>query len=85
MKLRTPKNALLLFAVATLMITASGCGACRGLCGKKPHTVARPVYTQCAPVCAPSCGPSCAPSCESCGPGNVTTYGMPAVTTFSAP
>jgi len=71
------KKAYFLLAVAALMITANGCSSCRGLFGKKTHAVARPVYSQCAPVCASGC--------DACSSGGVPTYGMPPVTTFSAP
>jgi len=73
----TMKKTFFMLAVATLMITVNGCGSCRGLFGKKTQTVARPVYSQCAPTCVPAC--------NACGTGNEVTYGMPPVTTFSAP
>lgn len=79
------KKTILLLVVAALMITASGCGMCRGLFTKKTQAVAMPVYPYCAPQCAPQCVPACPPSCNPCDSGGAVTYGMPSVTSFSDP
>jgi len=72
------KKSLALLAVALLMVSASGCGCCRGLFSSANSPLASPVYSQCAPSCGATCsaGPSCnaGASCG-CESGNAVTYG----------
>ncbi len=65
------KKTLALLAVATLLISASGCGRCRGLCSRSSVATVGPFYGRPAPrALAGPCCPTYAPSCNTCDPCN---------------
>ena len=63
------KKSLALLAVAMLLVSASGCGCCRGLFGRSSVGTAGPFYGRLAPratgACCNTCGPVCS-DCNSC-------------------
>jgi hypothetical protein len=65
------KKTLLLMAVAVLIVSASGCGACRNGLFARRHTAAPMMgQMQCAPMCQPACQPMCCPqACDPCCSG----------------
>ena len=67
----TMKKALALLSVVMLLAATSGCGCCRGLCGKSSSAIAPPAYSQVAPSCAPTCAGGSCP----CDSGTPVTYG----------
>jgi hypothetical protein len=69
------KKTLLLMAVAVLIVSASGCGACRNGLFARRHAAAPAMgHMQCAPMCQPACQPMCCPQpCDPCCSGG----GMP--------
>lgn len=61
------KKSLALLAIATLLVSASGCGCCRGLFGRSSVGTAGPFYGRLAPSALSSgCCQTCAPMCNTC-------------------